>query len=370
MPLSFKLEKYPNKYFIETGTYLGDGVKKALTSNAFQYIYSVEIDTLRHITAREAFSIYENVTIIKGDSGELLKLILKHIDFPCTFWLDAHYNGDEAEYGPKWCPLVEELEAIKNHPVKTHTIIVDDYRCMDNTHFDHERKIPVGFPGKKNLLKILLSINPDYSIKFLDGVEPNDIVVARVDYEDIVENCLDKIITKIEYNDELDRTTENLVNKIIKESKYEIENEGRIISEIILKEIIDEVDIIVNENYEESLRRKELELIKWEERLEEREINGEVIVQEVFLDIDELKKIEEKIHIQDEKLFEREKEIDEREKIIKEKEEQIAIKELTFKEMILDLHLQSQIKRYDNLERKANARDARKQKRKRHTKKK
>ena len=369
MPILFNLNKYPNKYFIETGTYLGDGIQKALESNSFDYIYSIEIDTLRHLTNRETYSIYENVTVIKGDSGELLKLVLKHIDVPCTFWLDAHFCGDESEYGSKWCPLVEELEAIKNHKIKTHTIIVDDYRCMDNMHFDKERNIPVGFPGKKKLLETLQSINPDYSIKFLDGAVPNDVVIARIDYEDIAKVTIDKIINIIEYQDELKIISYNLVKKIIKESKYEIEQEGTIISKSIIKDLIEEVDIIVNENYQEQLRRKEIELLKWEERLEDREINGEFIVQEVFIDIDDLKKIEKIIDEKDEKLLEREREIFEREKAIFEKEEQIAIKELTFKEMILDLHLQTQIKRYDNLERKATARTARKQKRKRHTKK-
>ena len=384
MPIKFNLDKYPNKYFIETGTYLGEGIQIALDSRCFDYIYSIEIDTLRHITCRERFSIYDNVTLIKGDSGELLKLVLKHINVPCTFWLDAHFCGDDGEFGPKWCPLVEELEAIKNHHIKNHTIIIDDYRCMDNTHFDKERGIPVGFPGKKKLLEILQSINFDYSIKFLDGVVPNDIVVARIDYEDIAESCLNKIINKIEYEDILENLSENIKNQVINSSKYELKHEGEIISKSIINDILDNVDIIVNENYEDSLRRKEYELQKWEQRLEERELEGEIVVQEVLIDIEELKNIEKRINKMDEALLAREnkldkisegllkrsRELNEKEKELFEKEEQMAIKEITFKEMIIDLHLQTQVKRYEHLERKATSRDIRKQKRKRNTKKK
>lgn len=369
MPILFDLSKFPNKYFIETGTYLGEGIEKALDSNSFKYIYSIEIDTLRHLTAKETFSRYDNVTLIRGDSGELLKLVLKHINEPCTFWLDAHFNNDEAEYGSKWCPLIEELNAIKNHSIKNHTIIIDDYRCMDNTHFDKERNIPVGFPGKKNLINILKSINPDYSIKFLDGVVPNDVVVARVDYEEIAQISMNKILNILEYEEKLDNEADLLVNKIIKESKYEVEFEGEIIAKSIINQILDKVNIIVHENREERLKRKEEELIKWEEELREREIEPNIIiVEEILIDKNELLTIQNKLNDLDEELLKKEQDLLEKEKILKEKEEELEIKELTFKEMILDLHLQTQIKHFNHLEKKATARDARKQKRKRQTK--
>ena len=96
MPIFFDLSAYGNDYFIETGPSNGEGVELALATNAFQYIYSIEIDSLRHIITKERYGTYKNVTLIKGDSGELLKLILKNINSPCTFWLDAHFCGDDA----------------------------------------------------------------------------------------------------------------------------------------------------------------------------------------------------------------------------------------------------------------------------------
>lgn len=198
MPIKFDLKKYKNKYFIETGTYMGEGIYKALSSDSFQYIYSIEIDTLRHLTSKELFSTFDNVTLIKGDSGKLLKLVLKHVKDPCTFWLDAHFCNDDCEYGDKWSPIIEELEAIKNHHIKNHTIIIDDFRCMDNKHFDKKRNIPIGFPGKENLLEILNSINTDYIIEFLPGAIPNDVVVARIDNNILCKKILVNILEKIE----------------------------------------------------------------------------------------------------------------------------------------------------------------------------
>ena len=343
---------------------------KAIRSDCFKYIYSIEFDTLRHITNKEKFSMYDNVTIIKGDSGKLLKHIIKHIDVPCTFWLDAHFSNDDAEYSDKWTPIVEELEAIKNHPIKDHTIIVDDFRCMDNMHFDEERNIPIGFPGKEKLLETLRSINPDYNITFVDGVEPNDVVIADVEYKKKIQITLDEIIDKIEYEETLINVAEDFVEQLL----YNIVNESKIVSTNILDGIIDTAFAICNETLEEKLARKERELWEWEEELNNREVLN-IDMDDVCIEMDDLKLIEHKINKMDEELLEKEIIISNKEKelLIKEeklidKEDDLNIKELVFQEMIIDLHLQDQIKIFKSLETKSNSRDARKQKRKRHTK--
>ena len=43
MPINFNLKKYKNSVFLETGTYQGDGIKKALEAG-FEKIYSIEIN--------------------------------------------------------------------------------------------------------------------------------------------------------------------------------------------------------------------------------------------------------------------------------------------------------------------------------------
>ena len=360
MPILFDLGKYPNKYFIETGTYMGEGINKAIECNAFTYIYSIEIDTLRHLTCKELFSTFDNITLIKGDSAILLKLVLKHVKEPCTFWLDAHFCGDDGELGSKWCPLVEELEAIKNHPIKNHTIIIDDYRCMDNTHFDKERNIPVGFPGKKKLLEILQNINPDYSIVFLDGVTPKDIVVARIDFEEIAKETINNLINSIEYDENIEIITGELVEKNINESISELENEGKIFSTSILNNIIDNIDKISKDYKEKKLRLKELELIKWEEKLK----NQKNQKNNNLINIKEFKIIEQNIHKLDEELNKKGIFLKEKEQRLSIKEEELKIKEETIHEIILDLHLQKEIKRYNTLEKKSMSRTSRKNRRK------
>lgn len=309
MPIYFDLSKYPNKYFIETGTYQGDGIEKALKTEKFQYIYSIELDTLRHIVNKEKYGIYDNVTLIKGDSGKLLKLILKHIDVPCTFWLDAHFCADDAEYGDKWSPIIEELEAIKNHPIKNHTILIDDYRCMDNMHFDKERNIPIGFPGKKKLLEMLQEINPDYRITFLKGAVKNDVVLARVDYEFICKDVLDNIINKIE-------------------NREKIKEEGEMISKNIIENLISNIDKIVQKKNEIKQKSKEEMINK------------------------DFKIIENKLHEYDEMLNQKEEKLIQFETKLKNKEFDLMCKEETIKEIIIDMELRKEVSQYEKLEEK------------------
>ena len=183
MPIKFNLGKYTNNnYFIETGTYIGDGVKKAMEAG-FKNIISIEFDNNRYLECKNMFKNNNNVQIVKGDSGEVLPDILKKINEPVTFFLDAHYCGDNAEISDKWCPLDKELQAIKNHKINTHTILIDDWRCMDNTHIDYsvkEEGIEVGFLGKQNCLERIKEINSDYNISFLEGAIENDVLCCEI----------------------------------------------------------------------------------------------------------------------------------------------------------------------------------------------
>jgi hypothetical protein len=183
MPISFDLSKYRTKNFIETGTYIGAGVKSALNAG-FENIYSIELDESRYKYNVRQFKGDKRVNLILGDSGVELPKLLTNINEQSTFWIDAHYCGEElgtAALAAKWTPIKEELDSIKDHHIKNHIILIDDFRCMDNTHFDTRTQRDVGFPGKENLLLKLKEINSNYKIKFLNGVQKDDVVLAYVE---------------------------------------------------------------------------------------------------------------------------------------------------------------------------------------------
>ena len=155
--------KYSNRIFIETGSYEGNGIQQAL-DEGFELIYSIEILLKWYLYCMNRFKDNPNVHLILGDSGEKLAALLNIIDEPVTFWLDGH-DGAEST------PILKELKIIRNHPVKTHTIIIDDLR---------DWKIPVNGVNPDMLREAVMKINPNYVITIEDGHKKNDIMVARI----------------------------------------------------------------------------------------------------------------------------------------------------------------------------------------------
>jgi len=162
-----------NKYFIETGSYMGDGIEKAIEAG-FENIISIEITPTYYELCKEKFKDYSNVEIVFGDSTKVLEEILNKINEPITFWLDGHYTDKSTLFGDKWCPLLDELEIIKQHKIKNHTILIDDLRCWreDNGYYSHY------LFNNEDIKNKVLEINPNYNLSFEDGFIPNDILVA------------------------------------------------------------------------------------------------------------------------------------------------------------------------------------------------
>ena len=157
--------RYPNEYWIESGSYYGAGICAAIACG-FKHVYSIELSDQFYSAAVEKFADNPDVKIFHGDSGKILYDVIKDIREPITFWLDGHYSGGETARGDKESPLIEEVLAIGNHAIKTHTVLIDDVRCY-----------PDLMPRVK---EILLSINPAYEFSYEDGCEKNDILVAQI----------------------------------------------------------------------------------------------------------------------------------------------------------------------------------------------
>lgn len=122
-------KKYRIDTLIETGSYLGDTVDTV--KNSFKKVYSIELDERLYKRAKKMFSSFKNVNIIKGDSTYVLPEVLKKVNKPAVFWLDAHYSGGVTAKGDKETPITQELEAILKHKIKNHIILIDDARLFD-----------------------------------------------------------------------------------------------------------------------------------------------------------------------------------------------------------------------------------------------
>ncbi len=162
---------YQRRVFVETGTFLGTGIRKALEAG-FEEIHSIEINPVAASLAKKQFSDNPHIHIYEGDSGEMLSDVLQNIHEPVTFWLDAH--GKPESSGGKHTPVLKELEQIAEHPIKEHIILIDDLQCCDTILFDHI--------SLAELIAKVLEVNPDYSIWMIDGGDdgeyPCNILVA------------------------------------------------------------------------------------------------------------------------------------------------------------------------------------------------
>lgn len=165
------LDKYRRSYntFIETGTYLGSTVELALETG-FERVYSIELSAKLYRHCQQRFGADQRVRLLLGPSEVCLPQLLQEITVPCVIWLDGHYSQGDTALGKKWCPLYEELDAIARHPVKTHTVLIDDIRLAGAEWKDIS---PAG------ILTRLHEINPAYEIYFEDDAcAPKDILVA------------------------------------------------------------------------------------------------------------------------------------------------------------------------------------------------
>jgi len=165
-----------NPIFIESGSYAGWGIEAALAAG-FEKIISMEVNDHFYQICKEKFKDQPRVDLRFGDSMLVLPDILKEVDERCTFWLDGHYMSDPNTAGGVLpVPLMEELVIIKQHPIKDHTILIDDIRLLRN----HEAEW-VDLPyGVKDVEEFIYSINPAYKITYAFGETEDDILIAQI----------------------------------------------------------------------------------------------------------------------------------------------------------------------------------------------
>jgi hypothetical protein len=130
--------------FIETGTFMGDGVQYAIESE-FNSIHSIEIDNELFNNVNLKFKNNHNVVIHNGHSINVLNDLLEKINQNVFFWLDAHFPGADAHkvsYDNEKdinvrAPLEGEIEIIQKRIKKNKdTLIIDDLWLYEDGPFE------------------------------------------------------------------------------------------------------------------------------------------------------------------------------------------------------------------------------------------
>ncbi len=137
--------------FIETGTLFG-GSLYALKGR-FKVLYSIELSPELAEKARLRFRSTQHIHILQGNSGAVLPELLAKVTTPCLFWLDGHYSGGITAQSDLDTPILEELQAILDHPCKEHVILIDDARMFDGTH---------DYPTIDTLRQLVAAQRPSY----------------------------------------------------------------------------------------------------------------------------------------------------------------------------------------------------------------
>ncbi len=133
------LRRFQISHFIETGTHLGDTLAYIARQKTIECT-SIELADHFYKKAKKRFASYSNVSVLHGDSGEVLPQEIKNIQRPVLFWLDGHYSGQGTAQSTIDTPISMELMAILESKIKKHVILIDDarqftgengYPCLD-----------------------------------------------------------------------------------------------------------------------------------------------------------------------------------------------------------------------------------------------
>lgn len=161
----------PGAIFIETGTCYGRTVEFVLIHGA-KSVRSVEGHEGRYKHCAELFANDDRVRLWHGHSKDCLKEMIEDLSEPAVFFLDAHpsgadsYGHDEVTTGEgegfgQHEVLLAELKIIAAHPIKDHTILVDD-----------QHTTIAGVAEQQIYKDFLLTINPAYQFKFMHKKGP------------------------------------------------------------------------------------------------------------------------------------------------------------------------------------------------------
>ena len=123
------LAKHSIRYFLETGTHLGETT--AAIAPWVERAETIELGDALFARARERFQNTFRVRCHHGDSGEILGRVLAGFDAPVLLWLDGHYSGNGTALGPEVSPLWRELEHVRANPhAAGHVLLIDDVRLF------------------------------------------------------------------------------------------------------------------------------------------------------------------------------------------------------------------------------------------------
>ena len=159
-------KKFGLQILVETGTFTGDTVE--FFKNSFKKVISIELANDLAKRAQKRFENDENVEIIEGDSGKVLKDIVKEINEPILFWLDGHYSSEFFIGNEYFVTAKSDLNTPVEEEIRTillsrtdHVILIDDARLF--TGLDD-------YPSISRVKRLVKRYAKNYSVVVSDDI--------------------------------------------------------------------------------------------------------------------------------------------------------------------------------------------------------
>lgn len=116
-------EKFSINAFVETGT--ERGFSAAWAAKHFEKVWTVEASPALFDEAQKLHGTHSNINFLLGTSIQVLPSVLAAIREPAIFWLDSHFCHGLTYGQEDQCPLLSELEMIRQSQYQ-HFILIDD----------------------------------------------------------------------------------------------------------------------------------------------------------------------------------------------------------------------------------------------------
>ena len=146
------------RLFIETGTLHGDMVEA--TRDAFEHVWSIELDEALWKAAVERFRAYPQVSIVHGDSATALPEIVRDQAQPILYWLDGHWSGGVTARGSLDTPLLAELTTILARGNANDAVLIDDARLFGTGDY----------PSLKQVAGMVAARQPTWKVEARDDI--------------------------------------------------------------------------------------------------------------------------------------------------------------------------------------------------------
>lgn len=160
------LEKYPNPVFVGTGVRRCVNIARALNAE-FVDIYTVDEDPVLVKHSEFVLPVFFNekprvtrvLDVTLGNPGTDLTKIIRKINQQITFLLCSYIP--HPDHPERINTILQELDQIKAHSIKTHTILIENIHLAGTPLF-----------GNITLDQVkakLLEINPSYKFRYEKG---------------------------------------------------------------------------------------------------------------------------------------------------------------------------------------------------------